>query len=86
MGEQRTFASIAWSQKGKGTRRERFLAEMDAVVPWARLPRSTSENRPIVDGSKPANGDGSDVVIALTALPPPPARCGAASASSAVRI
>lgn len=37
MGEQRTFASIAWSQKGKVTRRERFLAEMDAVVPWARL-------------------------------------------------
>jgi len=37
MGEQRTFASIAWRQKGKTTRRERFLAEMDAVVPWARL-------------------------------------------------
>jgi IS5 family transposase len=37
MGEQRTFASIAWSQKGKVTRRERFLAEMDAVVPWPRL-------------------------------------------------
>ena len=31
MGEQRTFAGIAWSQKGKVTRRERFLAEMDAV-------------------------------------------------------
>jgi IS5 family transposase len=37
MGEQRTFASVAWSQKGKVTRRERFLAEMDAVVPWGRL-------------------------------------------------
>ncbi len=37
MGEQRTFASVAWSQKGKVTRRERFLAEMDAVIPWARL-------------------------------------------------
>ena len=37
MGEQRTFASLAWSQKGKVTRRERFLAEMDAVIPWARL-------------------------------------------------
>ena len=37
MGEQRTFAGIAWSQKGKVTRRERFLAEMDAVIPWARL-------------------------------------------------
>lgn len=37
MGAQRTFASVAWSSKGKVTRRERFLAEMDAVIPWARL-------------------------------------------------
>jgi IS5 family transposase len=37
MGEQRTFASVAWTQKGRVTRRERFLAEMDAVIPWARL-------------------------------------------------
>lgn len=37
MGEQRTFASVAWSRKGKVTRRERFLAEMDAVIPWGRL-------------------------------------------------
>jgi len=37
MGDQRTFASIAWNQKGKVTRRERFLAEMDAVIPWERL-------------------------------------------------
>jgi transposase, IS5 family len=36
-GEQRTFAGIAWSQKGKVTRRERFLAEMDAVIPWTQL-------------------------------------------------
>src|SRR5271157_4815315 len=37
MGDQGTFASIAWNEKGKVTRRERFLAEMDGVVPWARL-------------------------------------------------
>jgi IS5 family transposase len=37
MSEQRTFASVAWSQKGKVTRRERFLAEMDAVIPWPSL-------------------------------------------------
>src|SRR4029077_17192693 len=37
MSEQRTFASVAWQQKGKVTRRERFLAEMDAVIPWNRL-------------------------------------------------
>ena len=37
MGNQRTFASMAWQAKGKVTRRERFLAEMDAVIPWTRL-------------------------------------------------
>jgi hypothetical protein len=33
MREQRTFASLAWQSKGKVTRRERFLAQMDAVIP-----------------------------------------------------
>jgi IS5 family transposase len=37
MSKQQTFASEAWSRKGKVTRRERFLAEMDAVMPWSRL-------------------------------------------------
>ena len=37
MGNQRTFASLAWQAKGKVTRRERFLAEMDGVIPWTRL-------------------------------------------------
>src|SRR6516165_6371281 len=37
MAEHRTFAGVAWSQKGKVTRRARFLAEMDAVIPWAQL-------------------------------------------------
>ena len=37
MGNQQTLASMAWQAKGKVTRRERFLAEMDAVIPWARL-------------------------------------------------
>ena len=37
MAKQRTFASLAWSSKGKVTRRERFLAEMDQVIPWRPL-------------------------------------------------
>ena len=37
MSEQHTFASVAWQHKGTVTRRERFLAEADRVVPWARL-------------------------------------------------
>ena len=35
--KQMTFASAAWSVKGNTTRRERFLAEMNVVIPWARL-------------------------------------------------
>jgi IS5 family transposase len=37
MGNQLTLASMVWQNKGKVTRRERFLAEMEAVIPWARL-------------------------------------------------
>jgi IS5 family transposase len=37
VSKQRTFASEAWARKGKVTRRERFLAEMDCVIPWERL-------------------------------------------------
>lgn len=35
--QQTTFSSVAWNHKGKVTRRERFLTEMDAVIPWQRL-------------------------------------------------
>ena len=37
MGAQRTFAGMAWADKKKVTRRERFLAEMNAVIPWGEL-------------------------------------------------
>ena len=37
MSEQRTFAGLAWERRGKVTRREQFLGEMNAVVPWTRL-------------------------------------------------
>jgi IS5 family transposase len=35
--KQTTFASLAFEHKKKLTRREQFLKEMNAVVPWARL-------------------------------------------------
>lgn len=37
MGKQQTFAGLAWKNKGKTTRRERFLAEMNEIIPWDRL-------------------------------------------------
>jgi len=35
--KQTTFASAAWEKKGKVTRRERFLGEMDQVIPWGPI-------------------------------------------------
>ena len=35
--KQKSFASLAFEGKKKQTRRERFLAEMEAVVPWSEL-------------------------------------------------
>jgi IS5 family transposase len=54
MGEQRTFAGEAWSAKKKVTKREQFLAEMNAVIPWGQLtaliaphyPHATGRGRP----------------------------------------
>lgn len=37
MSKQETFAGLAWKQKGRMTRRERFLGEMEAIIPWKRL-------------------------------------------------
>ncbi|SDE73156.1 hypothetical protein SAMN05444679_12970 [Variovorax sp. CF079] len=34
---QRSFASAEYAMKKKRTRREKFLAKMERVVPWARL-------------------------------------------------
>ncbi len=34
---QRSFASAEFALKKKRTRREKFLADMERVVPWARL-------------------------------------------------
>lgn len=54
MGDQRTFAGEAWSGKKKVTKREQFLGEMNAVIPWGQLtaliaphyPRATGRGRP----------------------------------------
>lgn len=35
--KQTTFAGMAYDTKKKRTRREQFLGEMEAVIPWARL-------------------------------------------------
>ena len=37
MEKQTSFAEGEYARKKKTTRREKFLAQMEAVVPWARL-------------------------------------------------
>jgi transposase, IS5 family len=55
MSEQRTLASVVYDTKRKVTSRERFLSEMDAVIPWVPLvalvaphyPKSGNGRRPL---------------------------------------
>lgn len=56
MGLQRTFAGLAWSDKKKVTRRERFLAEMNVVIPWAELTALIAPHYPTThkSGGRPA--------------------------------
>jgi IS5 family transposase len=42
--KQQTFAPAARSRNGKVTRREKSLAEMDAVMPWRRLLKLTDSH------------------------------------------
>jgi len=51
--KQTTFASLAWTGKGRTTRRERFLAEMNAVLPWERLLALIAPHYPKGAGGRP---------------------------------
>jgi hypothetical protein len=53
MSDQRTFAGMAWAAKKKVTRREQFLAEMDAVIPWARLRALIAPHYPKAGNGRP---------------------------------
>ena len=51
--KQTTFASLAFESKKKRTRREVFLKEMDAVVPWARLTKLIAPHYPKAGNGRP---------------------------------
>ena len=54
MENQTSFAQAEYAGKKRQTRREKFLADMEAVVPWARLvalitpfyPKASAGGRP----------------------------------------
>src|SRR5919201_5144347 len=53
---QPTFAALAYANKKKKTRREKFLEEMDQVVPWAELIQVISEHYPKAGNGRPPLG------------------------------
>jgi IS5 family transposase len=56
MSKQQTFAGLAWKSKGKLTRRERFLSEMNQIIPWSLLMRSLEPHYPKAGRGRPPLG------------------------------
>lgn len=54
MDRQLTLASLAWTTKKKRTRREVFLGEMNAVLPWQDLLELIAPHYPTGQGGRPA--------------------------------
>ena len=52
--KQMSFADAEYAGKRKQTRRERFLIEMDQVVPWKGLIALIEPHYPKGDGGRPA--------------------------------
>jgi IS5 family transposase len=53
---QPTFAALAFANKKKQTRREKFLAEMEQVVPWAKLLEVMEQYYPKAGQGRPPLG------------------------------
>jgi IS5 family transposase len=56
MKQQLSFAQAEYARKKKTTRRERFLAEMEKVVPWARLVAVIAPHYPTGKRGRPPIG------------------------------
>ncbi len=56
MLKQQTFAGLAWQNKGKQTKRERFLAGMNAIIPWVHLLALIEPHYPKAGNGRPPLG------------------------------
>lgn len=56
MEQQLSFAANEWHGKKKQTKREKFLARMDALVPWARLQALIEPHYPKGTRGRPPQG------------------------------
>ena len=67
--KQRSFSMTGYFDKGKKTRREEFLAEMEQVVPWSRL--LCADRAALSEGEhsrrSPADAAGADAAHLLPA-------------------
>ena len=54
--QQRSFSSLGFDRHHKQTRRERFLAEMEMVVPWAALSALIEPHYPSGERGRPPIG------------------------------
>jgi len=54
--QQKSFSSLGFDRPRKQTRRERFLAEMEIVVPWAALSALIEPHYPLGERGRPPIG------------------------------
>ena len=54
--KQPSFASLAYEGKKKQTRKEKFLAEMDQIIPWKKLVRQIKPHYPKGGNGRPPMG------------------------------
>lgn len=54
--KQVSFASLAYESKKKQTRKEKFLTEMDRIIPWKKLTRLIEPHYPKAGNGRPPMG------------------------------
>ena len=54
--KQVSFASLAYEGKMKQTRKEKFLSEMDKIIPWKKLTRLIEPHYPKGGNGRPPMG------------------------------
>jgi IS5 family transposase len=67
MQRQGSFSQAEYAGKKKQTRRDKFLADMEQVVPWGRLVERLRPLYPKGERGRPPTGLGADAADPLSA-------------------
>ena len=65
--KQSSFSDLAYEHKKKTTRKERFLKEMDAILPWDKLLKPILEEVSQTRSGPASHSGGGDVTDLLSA-------------------